>query len=293
MGATDAARLLASGRAFVDLSFWRKIEVSGADAGAWLQDLASADLTDLEHGRSRPSLLLSPTGRVRAAFTVARTGGGWLLVQDPEQARAVDALLAPYVLSSDVVLTDRTESIALFALPGQGQEVEIPGADSLAPSCLGGRGLDLIASIEEHRRLQGALEARFVAVGNEAVEEWRVLAGIPRFGVDATEDDLPQEGALDEAVAFDKGCYLGQEAVAKVRNLGHPRRLVLHMRADGAVSPGEAVRCDGEAVGLVTSAARHGHGTVLFARVAWDAREGPIETSTGIPLVPGQASKPV
>jgi folate-binding protein YgfZ len=284
---------LAAGDAFVDLSFWRKIEVSGAATATWLQDLVSADLSDLRAGQARRSLLLSPTGRVRAEFTVACPGNRWLLLQDPEQARPVDALLAPYVLSSDVALTDRTESLALFALPGQLEEVDVPDAKRLAPSCLGAGGLDLVASIENHEKLHQTLEGRFVAVGNEVVEEWRVLAGIPRFGVDATEDDLPQEGALDDAVAFDKGCYLGQEAVAKVRNLGHPRRLVLHMRAQGAVSPGEGVRSDGEDVGLITSAVRHVDGTVLFARVAWHAREGPFETSTGIPLVPGQASRPV
>jgi folate-binding protein YgfZ len=292
MTAPDAAGLLGAGDAFVDLSFWRKIEVAGSDAGAWLQDLVSADLTGLEEGRSTPSLLLSPTGRIRAGFTVARTSGRWLLLQDPEQAHPVDALLAPYVLSSDVTLTDRTELLALFALPGHKDEAELPHADTVVPSCLGGGGLDLLAPIEDHRSLRETLEARIVAVGNEVAEEWRVLMGIPRFGVDATEDDLPQEGALEEAVAFDKGCYLGQEAVAKVRNLGHPRRLVLHLRADGAASPGEAIRCDGEDVGLITSAAGDAGGTVLFARVAWDAREGPFETSTGIPLV-RQASRPV
>jgi folate-binding protein YgfZ len=293
MAVFDPVAQLNQGKAFVDLSFWRKVEVSGADAGTWLRDLVSADLTDLEDGRSRPSLLLSPTGRIRAAFTVARFGGTWLLIQDPEQSRPVEALLASYVLSSDVDLTDRTEALALFALPGHHLELEIPHARPLAPSSLGGGGLDLLASIEDHGGVKEALEARFVAVGNEAVEEWRVVMGIPKFGVDATEDDLPQEGALDDAVAFDKGCYLGQEAVAKVRNLGHPRRLVLHMRADGAVSAGETVRSGGEDVGLVTSAARLADETVVLARVAWDARGGPLETATGIRLVARQASSPV
>jgi folate-binding protein YgfZ len=293
MTASDPARLLAAGAAFVDLSFWLKAEISGADAGTWLQDLISADIDDLVVGRARKSLLLSPTGRVRAEFTVARTESGWLLLQDPEQARPVDALLAPYVLSSDVTLTDRTESLALFALPGRTDDVKIPGAHVSAPSCLGGRGLDLMGSIEDHQPLAAALEAEFVGVGNEAVEEWRVLSRIPKFGVDATEEDLPQEAGLDEAVAFDKGCYLGQEAVAKVRNLGHPRRLVLHLRADGSVSPGDAVRSGGEEVGRVTSTAGTADETVLFARVAWDARGGPLETTTGVLLVPRQASRPV
>ena len=71
MSRSDIARLLAEGQAFADLSFWRKAAISGGDAGGWLQDLISADISDLVPGRARRSLLLSPTGRIRAEFTVA------------------------------------------------------------------------------------------------------------------------------------------------------------------------------------------------------------------------------
>jgi tRNA-modifying protein YgfZ len=290
----ESIEALAAGEAFVDLSFWRKVEVSGSDAGAWLQDLVSADLADMEAGNTRRSLLLSATGRIRAEFTVARTRAGWLLLQDPEQPRPIDALLAPYVLSSDVTLQDRTGDLTLFSLPGRREPVDIRDGQQVVPSCAGSEsGLDLITPIADHDRVATALEATFTVVGNEVLEGWRVLAGIPRFGVDATDEDLPQEAGLDDAVAFDKGCYLGQEAVAKVRNLGHPRRLVLHLRAEGTVSPGDRVLAGDDEVGLVTSAAASDGGTVLLARIGWEARAEPFRTALEVALVPAQTSSPV
>jgi folate-binding protein YgfZ len=294
MGEHDPARLLAAGQAFADLSFWRKVEVSGSDGGAWLQDLVSADLTDMEEGEARRSLLLSPTGRIRAEFTVARIGSGWLLLQDPEQPQPVGSLLGRYILSSDVALADRTDDLALFALPGRADPIGLPEAHVLTPSCLGGgAGHDVIASIDDRGRLGAILEAQLVRAGNEAIEGWRVLAGLPRFGVDATEEDLPQEAGMDRAVGFDKGCYLGQEAVAKVRNLGHPRRLILHFRAEGAVSPGDGVLAGDEEAGQVTSAVASDGGTVVLARVDWGARGDALRTASGVPLVRAQASSPV
>ena len=85
-------------------------------------------------------------------------------------------------------------------------------------------------------------------------------------------------------VSFDKGCYLGQEAVAKVQNLGHPRRLVLHLVADAPVEVGEALLSDRRDVGVVTSVAPNGSGAIALARVRWDAREDRLATPSGIGL---------
>jgi len=116
------------------------------------------------------------------------------------------------------------------------------------------------------------------------LEAWRGAAGVPRFGVDATEDDLPQEAGLAGAVSFGKGCYLGQEAVAKVRNLGHPRRVLFHAEANAPVASGDAVVVDGRDAGRVTSAATANGRTLAFAQVRWDAREGPFTTPAGVNL---------
>ncbi|HEX8099928.1 MAG TPA: hypothetical protein VF660_06975 [Actinomycetota bacterium] len=277
---------LASGDAFFDLSSWRKISVAGSDAFAWLNDLVSVDLSGLRPDEARRSLLLSPTGRVQAEFTVTTRGGSFLLIQDPEQPSAIDGLLAKYVLSSDVVLEDRTDDLCLFAFPSKSDQVDAAEAEASAPSCVG-PGLDLISTADRRE----ALAASFVSEGVRRVEAsdveaWRVFADVPRFGVDVTTDDLPQEGGLEGAVAFGKGCYLGQEAVAKVRNLGHPRRVLLHVEASASVQADDVVCADGAEVGIITSAVHVDGLTRAFAKVRWDARNAALTTTAGSPLQP-------
>jgi folate-binding protein YgfZ len=177
-------------------------------------------------------------------------------------------------------LQDRTEQLALFGFPGLAEPPDAAGAAVSVPSNLG-RGVDLLAPADDHDRLVETLERTYQPAGHEDVEAWRVRAGIPRFGVDGTPDDLPQECGFERDVAFGKGCYLGQEAMAKVRNLGHPRRVLVRLDAADAVAPGEPVTARGREVGEITSAARFGIRTVALARVAWDAREGPFVTSRG------------
>jgi len=268
-----------------DLSNWRAIAVDGTDAPTWLNDLVSADTSRLRPGEATRSLLLSPTGRVRAEFTVARTRDGLLLLQDPAQANRIDALLNPYVLSSDVSLADRTAHLALFAFPKLTTAPEHEGTWASAPSCLGA-GVDLFGPVSRHDSLVAALTEDFALADADDLEAWRVDAAIPRFGRDATEDDLPQECGLASAVSFEKGCYLGQEAVAKVRNLGHPRRVLLALETTAPISPGDAVCANGSEVGTITSAARGADGFVLLAKVRWDARDQPLRTVTGGELTP-------
>jgi tRNA-modifying protein YgfZ len=285
MGESATTRLLASGGAFVDLSHWWKIAVTGADAFSWLGDLISADTDDLTPGRARRSLLLSPTGRIRAEFTVAASGESVLLLQDPIQPGRIDRILAPYVLSSNVILEDRTSELALLSIPGREAAPEAPGAVLSAPSCLG-TGIDLIAQEKDHERLRRAVGRDLAEAGAGDVEAWRVIAGIARVGVDALEEDLPQEAGLAHAVSFAKGCYLGQEAVAKVQNLGHPRRLLIHLEAEGRVAAGDRVIVGGTDAGSISSAARWDGGTVALARVRWEAADGPFSTGSGVTLTP-------
>lgn len=305
------AEALEAGRAVVDLTRWRKVLVSGRDAAGWLNDLLTADLSGLRPGRARRSLLLSPTGRIRADVLVARLPRGFLLVQAPDQPSGIDGLLMPYLLSSDVRLDDETDGLALLALPsasggpagGGGRPPGGPvteGWHQYSPSCLGA-GFDLVGPAG---RLGEALEAALAApphrrrpdqgrvlVGEAAAEAWRVRHGRPRFPIDLTPDSLPHEADLGDAVAFGKGCYLGQEAVARVRNLGRPPFLVVALRAEGPAAEGERVLAGEEEAGLITSAAdlEDGH-TAVIARVRWQARERPLRTAPGVTLHPGSAS---
>lgn len=283
MARTSTLEALLAGQAFADLSPWRKVAVTGRDAHTWLGDLVSAEVAGLTPGAARRSLLLSPTGQVRAVFTVTPHEEGLLLIQDPAQPRAIDALLERYVLSSDVVLESLTEEFALFALPGRLEPPEIRDAHAFAPSFLG-PGVDLLAPMNRRDELATTLASTFQEAEMEDVEAWRVFVGVPRFGVDVGEEDLPQEGALEGAVSFDKGCYVGQEAVAKVRNLGHPRRVLLHVEASAPVAAGEPVCVDGDEVGRVTSATETPNGTRALVKVRWPAKDGPLSTTSGARL---------
>jgi len=280
-----AIELLGSGQAFAHLSDWRSVTVRGSEAIPWLNDLVSADLNDLRPAVARPSLLLSPTGSVLAGFTVTLVEGVVVLLQDPRQPRSIATLLEPYVVSSDVELSDRTGGYSVFGLPGTAEDPEISGATWSTPSCLGTGG-DLIGRREDHDRIATRLSDAFTLAGDEDVEAWRIAAAIPRIGVDTSDGDLPAEAGLDRAVSFDKGCFLGQEAVAKMRNLGHPRRLLAALEGDGAVAAGETVSSSAGESGVVTSVTRANGSSLALARIRWEHRDAVLRTSGGILLRP-------
>lgn len=273
---------LERGRAYAELADVRLTLVSGQDARPWLNDLVTTDVHTLERFETRPSLLLSPTGRIRASLHVLGLGDrDFALAQRTDQPQPLDALLGPYVLSSDVALS--SSRLRLFAFPG-GAPPERFG-HAYRPSVLGG-GHDLLVgasdeSVLEDLRRELAGED-LVAAGREAIEARRIRRGEPTFPLDLDADSLPAEAGLDVAPVTDrsKGCFLGQEAVAKVANLGHPARVAMPVAAAGPVRPDEAVLVDGREVGRVTSAA----GDLAIVRVRWDARGADLVTASGTRL---------
>jgi folate-binding protein YgfZ len=280
----DGVAALQEGRARVDLSSWWKLGVHGADAEGWLNDLLSAELSGIAAGEARRSLLLTPTGRIRAAATVTRFEDGYLLLQDATQPKPIEQLLDPYVLSSDVRLTDRTDDLSLFAFPGPGGPPDVAvsdGASTFSPSVLG-PGTDVVGPTGSEPTLPGAV----ASVGLEDVETWRVLRGVARFGVDLSTDSLPQEADTGQLIAYGKGCFLGQEAVARVRNLGHPPFVLLAADAPATVAPGETLMAEDREAGAVTSSTDSGTGAALIARVRWALKDAALSTTSGVELVP-------
>lgn len=249
-------RALDEGRGSIGLDGFRAVQVSGRDAAAWLQDLVTADVGSLEPDGAVRSLLLGPTGRIRADLHVLLTGDAFLLLQSLDQPVSIATLLAPYVLSSDVGLAD-VPPPDLAAVPRPGSWVFAPvDAAGLEP------------------------------VEPEALEAWRIRRGIARYPVDLNEDSLPAEAGLDDEVTIDrtKGCYLGQEAVAKVRNLGHPNRTIQALTAERQVEAGAPVFAEGLEAGVLTSVDGSAEATSALARVRWDAREADLLTADGTPL---------
>jgi folate-binding protein YgfZ len=247
----DEIDALDEDRAALPAAGWIVTRVRGGDALAWLNDLVTADLERLEPGEVVRSLLLSPTGRIRADLLVAREPESLLTLQTPDQPRSLAELLGPYLLSSDVVLeTIRTDGVLAGGASGW----------RLAPEAPPGH----------------------LAVGPDGLEAWRIRRGVARFPVDLDEESLPAEAGLDREPVIDrgKGCYLGQESVAKVRNLGHPTRVVVPATLDGAASAGDRIRSGAEEVGVVTSL----DGGNAIVRIRWAARAHALETDRGTPL---------
>jgi folate-binding protein YgfZ len=265
-------------RAFAELHDWRLLVVRGTDARSWLHDLVTADVRTLESGTARRSLVLSPTGRIRADLHVATHDDGFLLLQDPAQPEAVEGILAPYVLSSDVELIDVSRALAAFAVLG-GDAAE-DDATVWTPSPIGvGAGVVVDAG-QPARRLRTALAADLVEAFPEALERWRIRRGTPRMGADFGVEALPAEAGLEGAIDFTKGCFLGQESVAKVRNLGHPPRAILSVRSGNRLEVGMPVRAGDVTVGEVTSVATDDV-SLGIVRVRWAAAGGPLLTPVG------------
>jgi folate-binding protein YgfZ len=279
----DQLLALEEERAFSDRSSYRKTLVTGGDAEEWLNDLLTARLAGLAEAYARRSLLLTPTGRVRADITVARTAEGFLLLQDPFQPDPIRDLLAPYVLSSDVVLADRTADLALFSVPGTA--AARLGWAGHTPSVLG-EGEDIVAAPDAAYRIESMMmKKQLTEVGDAALEIWRIRRGVARFPVDFDGTSLPAEAGLEALIDTEKGCFLGQESVAKVRNLGHPPRVLRAVRSVADVAVGADVYAGAVRIGEVTSAAPAvGGGTACLVRISWAAAEAPLATGDATAL---------
>ena len=263
---------LDAGRGFAPLPGWRVLAIRGEDARAWLHDLVTADGASLPAGHARRSLILSPTGRIRADVHVGAVGDTFLLLQDPVQPEPAGEVLAPYVLSSDVALEDRTALVEVVAVLGGPAAEDGDDARHLEPSVLGSGRTVVVPAGEPARALRHRfVDAGLVEIEPADVETWRIRRGIAKTGVDLGPDALPAEAGLEDTIDFTKGCFLGQESVAKVANLGHPPRVVVAVRAATPVSPGARVLAGEEPVGSITSVAGEDGGTAAIARVRWDA----------------------
>jgi folate-binding protein YgfZ len=270
---------LHDGRGFVRLVGWRVVRVAGHDAVGWLHDLLTADIASLAPGEACHSLLLGPTGRIRADLHVVRRDDDVVLLQSPDQPDDIGDLLEPFTLSSDVILEPLTGDVEMLAIPGVAADAGIPtligpNVGILAPS---GRGLDAV--------MGGVLSDRDQReVSAEAAERWRIEMGIPRMGVDFDTTSLPAEAGLDETIAYDKGCFLGQESVARVRNLGHPPTVLRHVRSDGVLRAGDLVAGPNDVIGSVTSATARRGGWTALVRVPWAGRTVDLTTAGGRPV---------
>lgn len=271
----DAVR---AGLAFTALDA-RVFEVEGPDARKWLNDLVTAGIDPLGPGDSCESLLLDATGRIKAHFIVGCTSDeSFLLVQSSDQPESVGKLLSRYILSSKVTLTDVSDARSVFRFTGSagGPWTSWMLADTISPVVVYAATADKAAKPL----------SEVVTEAGDGFEAARIIDGTPRFPVDFAETSLPAEAKWDDLmVDSQKGCFLGQESVAKIRNRGRPPFLVIDLRTEARVEPGEPILLDGAETGVVTSALSGSAGSHVIARVRWFADEPPdLRTPGGDPL---------
>jgi len=244
---TKEQRALVEGKAWADLSHLRIIEVSGSDRLRWLHDLTTQHLESLVAGDWKPALILDANGRIEYQFNLVDDGQSTYLVIDQGYEEKLIEYLNKMRFMLAVEVRDASSDFAVLRAPGVA--TDIGGPFALVPR----------AELEE---MKSAFAANALQVGTWALDAERVEAGRPRIGFETDHKTIPNEiGVLNGAVHMQKGCYRGQETVAKVFNLGNPPRRMAMLHLDGSAvvmpAPGTPIENDGVVVGFLGTVARH------------------------------------
>jgi folate-binding protein YgfZ len=321
--------------AWSDRSGRVRLEIGGPDRAKFLHNLTTNDVRRLPVGRGCEAFVTSTQGKTLAHVKILACADSILVCTDPGGLVLALPHFQKYGVFDDISLEDRSGSTFEFHLAGPmaGELLGlvcggVPDPDYLAhlqstvadcpllvvrESPTGRPGFTLIGARSGGSRVAGILRGKGESLGLseldlESFEVMRIEAGTPVFGREVTEKNLPQEiGRDDRAINLVKGCYLGQETVARIDALGHVNQLLKGLRLDSsatAPAPGAVVEADGKRVGYVTSSAvspgwrapialgmiRASHaraGTELFVRIA----DNPAVAATSafvcdLPMVP-------
>jgi folate-binding protein YgfZ len=268
-----------------DLNDWTCLTATGTDRAAFLHNFCTNDIKGLARGYWREALFCNVKGRILGHGLVLAGADAHTIIGFPGQGERLFSHLDRYILREDVAVRDDSAGRRCWFLSGpdavealsrsgllQGEPVPEIGCLADVPSGLMARldwfsepGFLLVDETTEPKS-----EARFDGEPGtpEEFEFRRIAAGIPRMGVDLNEDNLAQEAArTTTAISFTKGCYLGQEPIARLDALGHTNRELRRLRIEpaepSALSGSELVTAEGLAAGHLTSTAPAPDNTLL------------------------------
>ena len=296
--------IVTEGAGLIDRSERGKLDVTGPDAAEYLQGQVTNDVLALGEGDGCYAALLDPKAHIMADMRILSGGPEELwLDTEPHTRDVVVSHLRMYKIGRRVEVVDRTDERAILSLAGPAASAVAaratgakapPGEDRWSAGKVGetpvrvvatALGADVLAPAEAAEAVRSALlEAGAQQVGHEAVDVLRVEQGIPRHGVDMGPDNLPGEaGIVDRAVSFTKGCYIGQEPVARMYHRGRPNRHLRGLLLDVAVAPGEPLIVGEREVGRLTSVTESPRlGAIGLALVRREAEPGSrLRTGTG------------
>jgi len=247
------------------------LRVAGPDAASFLQRLVSNDVEALAPGASCEALLLTPKARVIAPLRILRrSGDDFLVLTEPELGERVQRELTRFRLAAKATIEPEQHE-SLLVVGGEPPEGALPNADYGVPA---------------YELLDGDPPAGAEPAAEDELELLRIEARAPRWGRDLDERVLPAEaGLVERAISFTKGCYPGQEPVARLHYRGHANRTLRVLDLDGEELPAydAEVRLGERAVGRVTSAVAAGAGVRALAYVRTDVPDGAELTVDGRP----------
>jgi tRNA-modifying protein YgfZ len=283
----------------LDRSARGKLLVSGPEAAEFLQGQLTNDVEGLAPGEGCYAALLDRKGHIQSDMRALRLGRDEIwLDTEPEALERVRRHLETYKIGREVEIADLTEKRAILSLIGPrsgdvagtaalpehaSERARVGGIDVLAVGT--SNGLDLIAGADsssgnpagEGERLREALtRAGAVEVDPRASEILRIEAGTPRFGAEMSSETMPAEaGIVEGAVDFEKGCYIGQEPVARLHYKGRPNRRLRGLQLSAPAGPGATLRLGEKEVGRLSSACvSPAHGPIGLAIVRREAEPG-------------------
>lgn len=283
----DAVR--EDGVGLIDLSSRGRFMVGGSEAVQFLNGLITNDMKTLEESRWMPAAFPNVQGRLIASVRVIRFENvvsdrnvcpAFMLDTEPVTHEQVLKTIERFTLAGDFRVTDISEQTAQLTLQGSQAErliEKVLGEDAvqlrsdgltqtlwqetevtvIRSTHTGADGFDLIVKAEDAARMWDALrEAGARPVGHDALETLRIEAGIPRYGVDMDETNVVTEAALDDAVSYTKGCYVGQEIIARIKYRGHVAKKLAGLIFEGDVKTEAGARItsmDEKEIGRITS----------------------------------------
>ena len=270
---------LRSACGLAELSWRRFFLVSGRDRARWLNGMISNNVRDLPPGHGVYAFVLNPQGHILGDLYVYNRGDDFVLLMEAAQADKLYPHLKRFIIMDQVEFTP-TEQFAALGLQGPRAEEVLRAAGLKAPSLQPLQFVEAKSEAATVTLLRGdhplspnyelwsapgkardlweaLLKAGPAPVGAQALELARIAAGIPRYGQDIRERDLPQETGQTRALSFTKGCYIGQEIVERIRARGKLHRAFSGFRiVEGPLpAPGSKVQAGGKDVGEITSAA--------------------------------------
>lgn len=273
-------RALVEGCAIFDMSWQAKLVLTGEDRVRWLNGMVTNNVRDLGVNRGVYNFVLNPQGRNLGDLMAYHRGDYLLVTTDREQAPRFKEIFDRYIIMDDVEVAEISDELATVGVAGpQAAEtlrtagIDVAGMQAGEVKDLVWRELGISVARSAIPQMDGyelwfatanidqAWEALVGAgatpVGTAALEMYRILRGVPRYGVDLRERDLPQETGQQHALNFSKGCYVGQEIVERIRARGNVHRAFLGFEVEGdAPEPGAKVLAGGKEAGEITSAAR-------------------------------------